>query len=59
MLDPYSSALAFDGWTLPTRGTPDLPTSRDGALSCLTGIAARKSLDEKRLVRIDELVPGL
>jgi len=36
-----------------------LPTSRDGALSCLTGIAARKSIDEKRLVRIDELVKGL
>ena len=37
----------------------DLPTSRDGAFSCLTGIAARKSIDEKRVVTIAELVPGL
>ncbi len=36
-----------------------LPGARDGALSCLTGIAARKSIDERRWVRIDELVPGL
>jgi len=33
-----------------------LPTSRAGALSCLTGIAARKSVDEHRPVRIAELV---
>jgi predicted dehydrogenase len=33
-----------------------LPGSRAGALSCLTGIAARKSIDEGRTVRIDELV---
>ena len=32
------------------------PDSRAGALSCLTGIAARKSIEEKRTVRIDELV---
>ncbi|MSR46193.1 MAG: Gfo/Idh/MocA family oxidoreductase [Planctomycetes bacterium] len=44
---------------------PDLPEwlrvpgVRDGALSCLTGIAARKSIDERRLVRIDELVRGI
>ncbi|MBM4015107.1 MAG: Gfo/Idh/MocA family oxidoreductase [Planctomycetes bacterium] len=36
-----------------------LPTVRDGALSCLTGIAARRSADERRVVRIDELVRGL
>jgi predicted dehydrogenase len=36
-----------------------LPDSRAGARSCLTGIAARKSIDEGRIVRIDELVPGL
>jgi predicted dehydrogenase len=36
-----------------------LPTVRDGALSCLTGIAARRSSDERRVVRIDELVRGL
>jgi predicted dehydrogenase len=34
----------------------ELPGSRAGALSCLTGIAARKSIDEKRPVKISELV---
>jgi predicted dehydrogenase len=33
-----------------------LPGSRAGALSCLTGIAARKSMDEDRPVRIGDLV---
>jgi len=33
-----------------------LPGSRAGAMSCLTGIAARKSMDEARPVRIAELV---
>jgi hypothetical protein len=33
-----------------------LPGSRAGALSCLTGIAARKSMDEDRPVKIAELV---
>ena len=33
-----------------------LPDSRAGAMSCLTGIAARKSIDEKRPIRIAELV---
>jgi predicted dehydrogenase len=33
-----------------------LPGSRAGALSCLTGIAARKSCEENRPVRISELV---
>jgi predicted dehydrogenase len=33
-----------------------LPDSRAGAMSCLTGIAARKSIDEKRAVRIADLV---
>jgi hypothetical protein len=33
-----------------------VPDSRAGALSCLTGIAARKSIEEKRAVKIDELV---
>jgi predicted dehydrogenase len=32
-----------------------LPGSRAGALSCLTGIAARKSMDEKRTVKVSEL----
>ena len=33
-----------------------LPDSRAGAMSCLTGIAARKSIEEKRAVKISELV---
>jgi len=33
-----------------------LPTSRAGAMACLTGIAARKSMDEDRPVKIAELV---
>jgi len=33
-----------------------LPGSRAGAMSCLTGIAARKSVDEKRPIRIADLV---
>ena len=41
---------------------PDMPDpfkhsagTRDGAMSCLIGIAARKSIEEKRTVRIEEL----
>jgi predicted dehydrogenase len=40
-------------------GAPDhmkLPDSRAGAMSCLTGIAARKSVDDKKPVRIADLV---
>jgi predicted dehydrogenase len=33
-----------------------LPDSRAGAMSCLTGIAARKSVDEKRPIAIADLV---
>jgi predicted dehydrogenase len=33
-----------------------LPDSRAGAMSCLTGIAARKSIEEKRAVKVSELV---
>jgi hypothetical protein len=33
-----------------------LPGSRAGAMSCLTGIAARKSVDEKRPIKINDLV---
>jgi predicted dehydrogenase len=32
-----------------------VPDSRAGAMSCLTGIAARKSIDEKRPIRIADL----
>ncbi len=30
--------------------------TRDGAMSCLIGVAARKSIDEKRTVKIEELI---
>jgi len=33
-----------------------LPGSRAGALSCLTGIAARTSIEQKRPIKISELV---
>ena len=33
-----------------------LPDSRAGAMSCLTGIAARTSIEQKRPVKINELV---
>jgi len=33
-----------------------LPDSRAGALSCLTGIAARKSVELKKPIRISELI---
>ena len=33
-----------------------LPDSRAGAMSCLTGIAARKSIEEQRAIRIRDLV---
>jgi predicted dehydrogenase len=33
-----------------------LPDSRAGAMSCLTGIAARKSVEEKRAIKIADLV---
>jgi hypothetical protein len=32
------------------------PDSRAGAMSCLTGIAARKSIDEGRPIKIADLV---
>ena len=33
-----------------------LPDSRAGAMSCLTGIAARKSVELKRPIKINELI---
>jgi len=33
-----------------------LPDSRAGAMSCLTGIAARKSIDEGKPIKIADLV---
>jgi len=36
-----------------------LPDSLAGARSCMTGIAARHSIDEGRVIRVRDLVPGL
>jgi hypothetical protein len=36
-----------------------LPDSRAGAMSCLTGIAIRNSIDQKRPIRIADLVKVL
>jgi predicted dehydrogenase len=52
--DDYLRELIFRN-----RQAPDhmkLPDSRAGAMSCLTGIAARKSIEEKRAVKIGDLV---
>jgi predicted dehydrogenase len=46
--------LVFRGVSVPDH--LKLPGSRAGALSCLTGIAARHSCDEGRRIRIDSLV---
>ena len=46
--------LVFRGITLPAHMR--LPDSRAGAMSCLTGIAARKSMDADAPVRIADLV---
>jgi predicted dehydrogenase len=46
--------LIFKGVDAPAHMR--LPDSRAGAMSCLTGIAARKSIDEGRPVRIADLV---
>jgi predicted dehydrogenase len=46
--------LVFRGITLPEHMR--LPGSRAGAMSCLTGIAARKSMDAGKPVRIADLI---
>jgi predicted dehydrogenase len=46
--------LVFRNITVPDH--MKLPTSRAGAMSCLTGIAARKSIDDRRPVKISELM---
>lgn len=46
--------LIFRGTSLPSHLR--LPGSRAGAMSCLTGIAARKSMDAGRPVKIADLV---
>ena len=48
--------LIFRGTALPAHMR--LPDSRAGALSCLTGVAARKSVDEGRPVKLAELLPS-
>ena len=39
-------------WNRPAK----VADSRAGAMSCLTGIAARKSIDEGRAIKIADLV---
>jgi len=46
--------LVFRGVEMPPHLA--LPTSRAGALSCLTGIAARKSIEQNRAIKIADLV---
>jgi predicted dehydrogenase len=46
--------LVFRGVEMPAHLA--LPTSRAGALSCLTGIAARKSIEQNRAIKITDLV---
>jgi predicted dehydrogenase len=52
--DDYLRELIFRKAAAPDH--MKLPDSRAGAMSCLTGIAARKSIEERRAVRIGELV---
>lgn len=52
--DDVLRGLVFRGISLPEHMR--LPGSRAGAMSCLTGIAARKSMDAGKPVRVAELV---
>jgi hypothetical protein len=52
--DPRLQDLIFRKTDLPKY--MQLPDSRAGAMSCLTGIAARKSIEEGRSIRINDLV---
>lgn len=52
--DPILLDTIFAGTPRPAH--LQLPDSRAGALSCLTGIAARRSCEEKRTVRIADLI---
>lgn len=52
--DTRMKDLIFRRTALPSHMR--LPDSRAGALSCLTGIAARKSVELKRPIKISELV---
>jgi hypothetical protein len=46
--------LIFRGVAMPDY--MKLPDARAGAMSCLTGIAARKSADEGRAIKIADLL---
>jgi predicted dehydrogenase len=52
--DPRLQDLIFRKTEMPKY--MQLPDSRAGAMSCLTGIAARKSIEQKRAIRISDLV---
>jgi predicted dehydrogenase len=52
--DDRMKDLIFRKVTVPAH--MKLPDSRAGAMACLTGIAARKSIELKRPIRISELV---
>ena len=52
--DPRLQDLIFRKTTMPKY--MQLPDSRAGAMSCLTGIAARKSIEEGRSISIKDLV---
>ncbi len=52
--DPALLKVIFGTGETPTH--MKLPAARAGALSCLTGIAARKSVKEKRPIQIADLV---
>ncbi|MGH9969023.1 MAG: Gfo/Idh/MocA family protein [Pyrinomonadaceae bacterium] len=52
--DPRLQDLIFRKTDMPKY--MQLPDSRAGAMSCLTGIAARKSIEQGRPIRINDLV---
>lgn len=51
--DPRLQDLIFRKTELPSY--LQLPDSRAGAMSCLTGVAARKSIEEGRAIRVKDL----
>ena len=52
--DPRMKDLIFRNVKVPEYMR--LPDSRAGAMSCLTGIAARKSIEQKQPIKISELI---
>lgn len=57
--DPVMLGMIFDPASQPSDRYLRSADQRAGAWSILTGIAANVSMAEKRMVRVDELVPGL